>query len=128
MSIRIRHRTAHLATIVVATLGVASALAFAVPQANAASPKTTHKGHALARGVSLRGVHVRTPRSSREAMTIIWVTRIGTGSATCHYSDGSTAGEGEQATLMVSFTGSDGETHWITAVFECGSDGKWHPK
>jgi hypothetical protein len=109
-------------------LGVACPLALSVSQANAASPKTTHRGYALPRGVSLRGAHVRTPSSAREAITIIWVTRIGNGSATCYYSDGSTANEGEQATLMVSYTGADGETHWITAVFECGSDGKWHSK
>ncbi len=128
MSIKIRRHTAQLATVVVASLGVASAPALAVPHADAASPKTTYKSHVLPRGVTLRGVNVRAPTSTRDAITIIWVTRIGTGSATCYYSDGSTASEGEQATLMVSYTGADGETHWVTAVFECGSDGKWHSK
>ena len=128
MSIRIHHHIARVAIVAAGILAVVSALALAAPQAHAATPKVPHAGHALHRGVTLRGVNVHKPGSTRNNISIVWVIQIGTGSATCYYSDGSPASEGEQAMLMVSYTGSDGETHWITTNFECGSDGRWHQK
>ena len=127
MSIKIHGRTPSAAVAAGVAL-VASVLTIAVPQAGAATPKLTQSGKALRSGVTLRGAIVPRTNSAHDAITIVWVTKLGTGPATCYYSDGSTANEGEQATLMVSYTGADGETHWVTAEFVCGPDGKWHGK
>jgi hypothetical protein len=107
-------------TIIIALVAAGSITAGSVaPQADAATKAITASNVNLARILPAKP---STTPIAAVAGVAIWTTKFGTGPAKCLYPDGATAGEGEEATVMVFL--DDGRV--VSYNIVCGADGQWH--
>jgi len=109
-------------TTIIALVAAGSIIAGSVaPQADAAG-KTINKSvtHSSLTAAQI-GKAKPSTKPSAKVTVAIWITKFGTGPATCYYSDGTPAGEGEEATVMVFDNGTV-----VSFDIVCGADGQWH--
>jgi hypothetical protein len=99
MRINVRSRAARWATVVTGMVAVASPLALAVPQANAAGTGPTAAG-----------------------LTVIVNKPV----ATCRNANGGQVPEGSTATKAMTIKAPDGSSVVVHVTVVCGHDGNWH--
>jgi len=120
------HRIVRRAAVVVGALVVASALALATPQANAAGTKRAG-GVTLHQSKSNRLTKLPKPTKSikSHAITII---KFGNGEAICVFYDegGNPVATAEGTVVEVSGELPDDDNGPVVTRYVCGSDGEWH--
>ena len=123
------HRIVRRAAVVVGALVVASALALATPQANAAGTKRAG-GVTLHQSKSNRLTKLPKPIKSIQSIKshAITIIKIGNGEAICVFYDdgGNPVATAEGTVVEVSGELPDDDNGPVVTRYVCGSDGEWH--
>ena len=124
------HRIVRRAAVVLGALVVASTLALATPQANAAGTKLRADSVTLHQSKPNRLTKLPKPIKSIQSIKshAITIIKIGNGEAICVFYDdgGNPVATAEGTVVEVSGELPDDDNGPVVTRYVCGSDGEWH--